>query len=178
MNPKIFVGVAAVALAAVLGLLLAGPSEIIKPGDPGNAVFQSIQVELGDIKVTKISQRSATILLSFDIENPNPGAVRVQVLDYQLYETGYSESEQISGGQIGSRPQGMIEFGSNYYTLLGSGSITLKDTITLKNTGNTPELWERLGDGTSSWLVSGDVFYNLSSVISGQENELHFVFEK
>ena len=141
-------------------------------------MFQPIEIKLGEITVTKISQRSATILLSFEIENPNPGAVRVQVLDYQLYETGYSESEQISGGQIGSRPTGMVEFGSNYYTLLGEGSIILKDDIQLKNTGNTPELWARLADGTSSWLVSGDVFYNRSSVTSGQENELHFVFEK
>ncbi|RNJ77629.1 MAG: hypothetical protein D9C04_04530 [Nitrosopumilus sp. B06] len=178
MNPKVFVGAAAVALVILLGIILVDPFDIPGPGDSGNVVFQPIEIKLGDIEVTKISQRSATILLSFEIVNPNPGAVRVQVLDYQLYETGYSESEQISGGQIGSRPTGMVEFGSNYYTLLGEGSIILKDDIQLKNTGNTPELWARLGDGTSSWLVSGDVFYNRSSVTSGQENELHFVFEK
>ena len=56
----------------------------------------------------------------------------VQTMDYQLFETGYSDSEQISGGQIGSRPQGMVEFGSNYYTLLGENSIILKDTITFE----------------------------------------------
>ena len=58
-------------------------------------------------------------------------------MDYQLFETGYSESEQISGGEIGSRPTGMLEFGSNYYVLLGENSITLKETITLKNSGNS-----------------------------------------
>ena len=40
-------------------------------------------------------------------------------MDYQLFATDYSDSEQISGGEIGSRPTGMVEFGSNYYTLLG-----------------------------------------------------------
>ena len=99
-------------------------------------------------------------------------------MDYQLYETGYSESEQISGGEIGSRPTGMVEFGSNYYVLLGENSIVLKEDITLKNSGNTPELWTALEDNTASWRVTGDVFYNLSSMTSGQENELHFEFTK
>jgi len=70
----------------------------------------------------------------------------------------------------------MVEFGSNYYTLLGENSIILKDTISLKNSGNTPELWTALEDNTATWRVSGAVFYNLSSMTSGQENELHFDF--
>jgi len=99
-------------------------------------------------------------------------------MDYQLFETGYSESEQIAGGEIGSRPTGMVEFGSNYYVLLGENSITLKETVRLKNSGNTPELWTDLEDNTSTWRISGDVYYNLSSMTSGQENQLHFEFTK
>jgi len=72
----------------------------------------------------------------------------------------------------------MVEFGSNYYVLLGNNSILLKDTIHLRNTGNTPELWADLENNTPTWRVSGDVFYNLSSLTSGQENELHFEFTK
>ena len=102
----------------------------------------------------------------------------VQVMDYQLFETGYSETEQIAGGQIGNRPEVMVEFGSNYYTLLGENSIILRDKITLKNSGNTPELWSALESNTASWKVSGSVFYNLSSMTNGQENELHFEFTK
>ena len=126
----------------------------------------------------KISERSATIEISFEIFNPNTRSVIVQTMDYQLFETGYSESEQISGGEIGSRPTGMVEFGSNYYTLLGENSIILRDKIVLKNTGNTPDLWNAFEENTASWRVSGDVFYNLSSMTSGQENELHFEFTK
>jgi hypothetical protein len=72
----------------------------------------------------------------------------------------------------------MVEFGSNYYVLLGDNSIILKDTIHIKNSGNTPELWTGLKDNTSTWHVTGDVFYNLSSMTSGQENELHFDFTR
>ena len=99
-------------------------------------------------------------------------------MDYRLFATEYSEDEPIAGGEIGSRPTGMVEFGSNYYTLLGENSITLRDSITLRNSGNTPQLWADFQDGTASWRVVGNVFYNLSSVTSGQENQLSFEFTK
>ena len=189
MNPKIFVGAAVAGLAVVLGgILLAGPSMIVSedqsapPPLSGEAqsTFQAqpLRIDLDDVSVTKISERTATIELAFEVTNPNQNAMIVQVLDYQLFETGYSETEQISGGQIGTRPEGMVEFGSNYYTLLGENSITLRDKITIRNSGNTPELWAALEDGTASWRVSGTVFYNLSSMTSGQENEVPFDFTR
>jgi hypothetical protein len=184
MNPKIFVGIAVAVLAVILGgILLTGPTVVI-PGQDGMNQFQSspqaepLQIELEDISIAKISERSVTIDLAFKLSNPNPRAMIVQTMDYQLFETNYSETEQIFGGEIGSRPQGMVEFGSNYYTLLGENSIILKDSKTLKNTGDTADMWKSFEEGTPSWRVSGDVFYNLSSMTSGQENELHFEFTK
>ncbi len=185
MNRKIFLGVAVAVIVIILGgILWVGPTMVIAPQGEIPTENQSItqvkplQIELEDISVSEISARAATIKIEFKIINPNPRAVIVQTLDYQLFETGYSESEQISGGEIGSRPTGMVEFGSNYFVLLGDNSIILKDTIHLKNSGNTPELWANLKDNTATWRVSGDVFYNLSSLTSGQENELHFEFTK
>jgi hypothetical protein len=184
MNPKIFVIAAIAALAVILGgILLTGPTMTI-PTLEDSTQFQNqpqaqaIQIELEDISIAKISERSVTIDLAFKLSNPNPRAMIVQTMDYQLFETNYSDSEQIAGGTIGSRPEGMVEFGSNYYTLLGENSIILRDSQTLKNTGNTADLWQSFEDGTNSWRVSGDVFYNLSSMTSGQENELHFEFTK
>ena len=184
MNPKIFVGIAIVILVLILGgILLAGPTMVIPsqdnvPGPQNISEAKSLQIELDDIYVEKISERSAIIEIAFIISNPNPRSVIVQTMDYQLFATDYSDSEQISGGEIGSRPTGMVEFGSNYYTLLGENSITLRDTITLKGSENSPELWTLLRSDGASWRVSGDVFYNLSSMTSGQENILSFEFTK
>ncbi|MGV7225545.1 MAG: hypothetical protein ACQ9CV_01310 [Nitrosopumilus sp.] len=183
MNPKIFVGVAVAALAIILGgILLTGPTiEITNQENTSETNVpqaKPIQIELEDISIAKISERSVTIEIAFKLSNPNPRAMIVQTMDYQLFETNYSETEQITGGEIGSRPTGMVEFGSNYYTLLGENSIILRDSKTLKNTGNTVDLWKSFEDDTASWRVSGDVFYNLSSMTSGQENELHFEFTK
>ncbi len=186
MNRKIFLGIAVAVLIVILGAIGSGVGsiKITESQDEDISETQNtpqikpLQIELEDISVTKISERAATIKIAFNIINPNSKSFIVQTLDYQLYETGYSETEQISGGEIGSRPTGMVEFGSNYYVLLGDNSIVLKDTINIKNSGNTPELWTSLKDNTSTWHVIGDVFYNLSSMTSGQENELHFDFTR
>ena len=184
MNPKIFVGAAVAALAVILGgILLTGPTiEITNQENnsetPSTPQAKPVQIELEDISIAKISERSVTIDVAFKLSNPNPRAMIVQTMDYQLFEIGYSETEQITGGEIGSRPTGMVEFGSNYYTLLGENSIILRDSKTIKNSGNTVDLWQAFEDDTASWKVSGDVFYNLSSMTSGQENELHFEFTK
>ena len=184
MNPKIFVGIAVAALAIILGgILFAGPTIVIPSQEnipaPQNALeAKPLEIKLDDLSVESISERTAIIKIAFEVSNPNPRSVIVQTMDYRLFETNYSESEQISGGEIGSRPTGMVEFGSNYYTLLGERSIILRDTITLKGSENTPQLWNILKDDTQSWRVSGDVFYNLSSMTSGQENVLSFEFTK
>lgn len=186
MNPRIFVGAAAAAMAAIIvSILVAGPAIVADipgqqatDGDMNTAQILPLQISLDEIEVKKISERSATIEVSFILHNPNARSVIVQTLDYQLFERGeYDETGAIAGGQIGSRPQGLVEFGSNYYTLLAGNSITLRDTSTISNPGD-PEFWDTLKDGTAIWHVSGDVFYNLSSMTSGQENELHFEFTR
>lgn len=184
MNRKIFVGIAVATLVVILGgILLTGPTIVIPTRDDttgiqGTTEAQPIKIELEDISISRISERSVTVDLAFKLSNPNPRAMIVQTMDYQLFETSFSETEQFTGGEIGSRPTGMVEFGSNYYTLLGENSIILRDSQTLKNSGNTADLWKSFEDDTASWRVSGDVFYNLSSMTSGQENQLHFEFTK
>ena len=189
MNPKIFVGIACAALVVVLGgILLVGPTMIVASqnnnSQPSNVLqVKPLEVELGEITVESISERTATIKVAFKIINPNPRAVIVQTMDYQLYESTYSDYEQIAGGEIGSRPEGMVEFGSNYYTLLGESSIVLKKKITIANTATSGELWDALESeydngesGSASWWVTGTVYFNLSSMTSGQENTVPFEF--
>ena len=165
-----------------------GPTMIVAPQDNTSQIsnvpqVKPLEVKLAEISVTKITERNASIKVAFEIINPNPKAVIVQTMDYQLYESTYSDSVQIAGGEIGSRPEGMVEFGSNYYTLLGENSILLKKKITIANTATSGELWDALEaeydngeSGSASWWVTGTVYFNLSSMTSGQENTVPFEF--
>ena len=189
MNPKIFVFAAVLVIAGILGsIVLIGP-DMQAPSQGNNPVTENaptiklVTVDLADISVTKINERSATLEIAFEISNPNPRAVIIQTMDFNLFETGFSSYEQLAGGTIGSRPEGMVEFGSNYYTLLGENSIVLKKKMTIKNTATSGELWDSLQSehdngesGSAKWWVTGTVYFNLSSMTSGQENTVPFEF--
>jgi hypothetical protein len=189
MNPKVFVFAAVLTIVGILGaIVLVGPDMQAPSQGNNNSVenaptIELLQVELADLSVTKINERSATIEIAFEIFNPNPRAVIVQTMDYNLFETGFSSYEQLAGGTIGSRPEGMVEFGSNYYTLLGENSIVLKKKMVIKNTASSSELWDSLKSeyengesGSAKWWVYGTVYFNLSSMTSGQENTVPFEF--
>ncbi|MDO7696923.1 MAG: hypothetical protein MUP88_01255, partial [Nitrosopumilus sp.] len=114
MNPKVFVFAAVLAIIGILGgIVLIGP-DMQAPGQGNNnsvenaPTIELLEVELADLSVTKINERSATIEIAFEIFNPNPRAVIVQTMDYNLFETGFSSYEQLAGGTIGSRPEGMV----------------------------------------------------------------------
>ena len=189
MNPKVFVFAAVLGIIGILGaIVLVGP-DMQAPGQGNNnsvenaPTIELLEVELADLSVTKINERSATIEIAFEIFNPNPRAVIVQTMDYNLFETGFSSYEQLAGGTIESRPEGMVEFGSNYYTLLGENSIVLKKKMVIKNTASSSELWDSLKSeyeigesGSAKWWVYGTVYFNLSSMTSGQENTVPFEF--
>lgn len=182
MNPKIFVIAAIAGLVAVIGGIFLSGSTLENLASPQPervvATIKPVDIELDDISVLNISESAATLELKFKLTNPNPTSIIVQVMDYQLFETDFSEDKPIAGGQIGSRPKGMVEFGSNYYAILSGAEIVLRDKVELKNNGSIPELWSAIEDNTAKWRVTGDVFFNLSSMTSGHENEIHFEFTR
>lgn len=181
MNPKIFVGAAVAALAIVVGIIGFSGQSIINDISNKGLIESSktptevlpLEVQLDNISILDVDERTATIELKFKISNPNQKSVILQFVKYQLYENGV----RIKTGEIGERIQGMVG-GSNYFTILSESSTVISDKATIQNTGNTPELWNALTNNNPKWKIEGEAFFNLSSMTSGAENEVKFEFEK
>lgn len=177
VNPKIFVFIAIVVLAGAIGVIFTSTSVTETPDDGSTQEIQSqiepIAVELEDISILQLTERAAILEIQFKLENPNSRSVIANMLQYSLYGSDGSEEYKITTSEIGSRPEGMVD-GSNYYTLLSNNSIILKDKITLSSPGNSDELMSILESDDPKWRVEGTVFFNLSSMTSGQENEVNF----
>ena len=177
MNPKIFVVAAIAIMVGVLGVIYVttSTSDTTNNGSAQELQNQveSITIELQDVSILQVSDRAAIIEIQFKLDNPNSRSVIAQLLQYSLYASDNSEEYKITSGQIGSRPEGMVD-GSNYYTLLSNNSIVLKDKIVIDYPGNSPELMSLLESSNPSWRAEGNVIFNLSSMTSGQENEIHF----
>ncbi len=182
MNAKIFVGAAVGALAVIIGIIaFSGLLEIdvseegtlLEPTDNTTNQVLPLDIELDDISILEVTETVATIQISFKISNPNSKSILLHLLNYKLYENDV----RISTGNIGERPGGMV-IGSNYFIILNEQPTILKDRITIKNTGNTPELWSALENNTVKWKVKGEAFFNLSSMTSGGEHILEFELPK
>lgn len=178
MNPKIFVGVAVAALAAIIGVVATqGPSFIDDISDEGflsssgPIEVQQMQIELESIEIEEVTPRAAFLEVKFKVTNPNQKSVIFKQIQYTLYEN----EEKIHISSIGERPEGGVVMGSNYITILAESSVIIPDKIQLTNTGNTPEFWDALmNNGPLSWKIKGEAFSNLSSMTSGGENAILF----
>lgn len=179
LNPKIIVGAVVAIFVIIIGVLGIPSSSFIDDTSGGKIVAPSeaprgalpLEIELLDLSILEVNDKAATIQVEFEVSNPNFKSVILQVLSYDLYEDGV----RIAISQIGERPIAMLE-SSNYFTILNERPTILKDTITIKNSGNTPELWEALTNNTPQWKITGETFSNLSSITAGGENENSFEF--
>ena len=180
MNPKIVVGgVAGVLITIIVVFTLTGTSVIsdveggfFSPSSQGQQVLP-LAMELFDISILEVTDERATLEIKFKVSNPNFKSVMLQHIKYSVYHN----DDRIAAGEIGSSPEGFLA-SPNYFIILNERPSLIGEKFTITNTGNTPELWETLNKNELNWRVSGEAFFNLSSITAGQENILEFDFSK
>ncbi len=179
MNSKILLGIIAAGLAGVIGFVGLSGSQFINDvseGSIGNLspspiTVMPIEIKLANLSVLSVTDEEARLEIDFEVTNPNYKSIILQVIKYELYHG----DTRIMIGQIGERAEGAVD-SSNYFTILSKNPQIIGDKITIKNTGNSPEFWSALVAGDIKWTVKGEVYYNLSSMTSGQENITPFEF--
>ena len=178
MNPRIFVGAAAGVLAVILVVFtLTGTSVVSDVGggffSPSTQQVLPIDMELFDFSVLEVTEKQATLEIKFKVSNPNFKSVMLQHIKYSVYHN----DARIAAGEVGTAPEGFLA-SPNYYIILNERPSIIGEKFTITNTGNTPELWEILTENELNWRVSGEAFFNLSSITAGQENISKFDFSK
>ena len=178
MNPRIFVGAAAGVLVTIIVVFtLTGTSVVsdVEGGffSPSTQEVLPITIELFDFSVLEVTEKQATLEIKFKVSNPNFKSVMLQHIKYLVYHNDV----RIVIGEIGTAPEGFLA-SPNYFIILNERPSLIGEKFTIMNTGNTPELWETLSKNELNWRVSGEAFFNLSSITAGQENILKFDFSK
>ena len=178
MNPRIIVGAAAGVLIVILVLFtLTGTSVVSDVGggffSPSTQQVLPLEIELFDISILEVTEKEATLQIKFKVSNPNFKSVMLQHIKYSVYHNDV----RITVGGLGTTPEGFLA-SPNYFIILNERPTIIGEKFTIINTGNTPELWETLTKNELNWRVSGEAFFNLSSITAGQENILKFDFSK
>ena len=137
MNNRILLVAAVAGLAIIIGivgfsgqLIINDVSEggIIQMSEHGSTGVKPLIMDLEELDISYVDEKFATLNLRFTVSNPNYKSVILQFVKYEIIESGSS----IHTGQIGERYDGFIT-SSNYFTILGEGSTSLSDTITLRS---------------------------------------------
>jgi len=179
VNPRIIVGAAAGVLIVILVLFTLTGTSVVS--DVGGGFFTPstqqqvfpLEIELFDISILEVTEREATLEIKFKVSNPNFKSVMLQHIKYSVYHN----DARITAGEVGTAPEGFLA-SPNYYIILNERPSLIGEKFAIMNTGNTPELWEALAKNELNWRVSGEAFFNLSSITAGQENILEFDFSK
>ncbi len=182
MNPRIpVIGVVGAFAVVILIVAYSGTSVIddtsgeARLGSSSGTVIEPLVIDLDEIIIKDVDERTAYVEIAFKVTNPNYKSVILEMIRYNVYEDGM----KIGTKSIGDRaaPGGLVS-ASNYFTILSDRPSIIKDDFTIKNDGNIPELWKALENDTPQWRVSGEAYYNLSSMTAGGENEITFEFTR
>ena len=185
MNKKALVGAAVGILAVVIIAvsILPGsdflksivPKDVKLPGSLSALYSETkpLDVQLNDISVLSVSEKDAMLELKFDVSNPNNKPILLEMISFDIFENDI----KVGYGEIGERLAGQYA-SSNYYTVLSDSSLTVHNKITIKNTGNDPEFWLTLQQGTPEWRIKGEAFYSTTSAFSGLANSTTFDFSR
>ena len=183
VNPRIFVGAAAGVLAVILvAFTLTGTTVVSDVGggffSPETQEVLPLEIELFDFSILEITEKQATLEIKFKVSNPNYKSIMLQHLKYSVYHN----NDKIAVGELGATPEGFLA-SPNYYVITSERPVPLGEKFTIMNTGKTPELWDVLTSWKNSgeelnWRISGEAFFNLSSITAGYENIVEFDFSK
>ena len=110
MNKKIYVG-AAIGALGVFVLLFASPA--LLPQQSQEQTVLPLQIELYNLSVLEVNERSTILEIKFKVSNPNFKSVMLQLIKYTIYH----DDLRIIAGQIGTKPGGFVE-SSNYFIIL------------------------------------------------------------
>ena len=178
VNPRIFVGAAAGVLAVILvAFTLTGTTVVSDVGggffSPETQEVLPLEIELFDFSILEITEKQATLEIKFKVSNPNYKSIMLQHLKYSVY----NNNDRIAVGELGATPEGFLA-SPNYYVITSERPVPLGEKFTIINTGNNPELCEALSKYELNWRISGEAFFNLSSITAGYENIIKFDFSK
>jgi len=179
VNPRIFVGAVAGVLVVILVVFTLTGTSVVSDVEGGffspstQQQVLPLEIELFDISILEVTEKQATLEIKFKVSNPNFKSVMLQHIKYSVYHN----DARIAAGEVGTAPEGFLA-SPNYYIILNERPSLIGEKFTIINTGNTPELWETLAKNELNWRISGEAFFNLSSITAGQENILKFDFSK
>ena len=96
--------------------------------------------------------------MAFDAHNPNRSTAILETIHYTLDVGQY----QMTTGDVGVTPEGFVAGQEDIFPIVGSSTVTLKDTKVAVRNNLTASSWDSMVNGTGQYNVEGIYSYRLT----------------
>ena len=153
-------GIAAAAIAIFFIMGMGNFRPLGNSEAPGTSQTQIADLQLGlrDIVVEKTDEENANVQVVFDVHNPNRSTAILETIHYTLDVGQY----QMTTGDIGITPEGFVSGQEDIFPIVGSSTVTLKDTKVAVRNNLTASSWDSMVNGTGQYNVEGIYSYRLT----------------
>ena len=128
------------------------------------------ELSIKEIKTGNVDNGTENFSIKFNVFNPNKGTVILESISYNVY----SNSTRIASGDIGTRPEGLVDSQDSIFPIIGNGTLILKDKkiIQPNNDLNVSQIANNIN--SSNFVVNGSYFYKQTGSFQSTGGEQQF----
>ena len=128
------------------------------------------ELSIKEIKTGNVDNGTENFSIKFNLFNPNKGTVILESISYNVY----SNSTRIASGDIGTRPEGLVDSQDSIFPIIGNGTLILKDKkIIQPNIDlNMSQIANKFN--SSNFVVNGSYFYKQTGSFQSTGGEQQF----
>ena len=128
------------------------------------------ELSIKEIKTGNVDNGTENFSIKFNLFNPNKGTVILESISYNVY----SNSTRIASGDIGTRPEGLVDSQDSIFPIIGNGTLILKDKkiIQPNNDLNMSQIANKFN--SPNFVVNGSYFYKQTGSFQSTGGEQQF----
>lgn len=128
------------------------------------------ELSIKEIKTGNADNGTENFSIKFNVFNPNKGTVILESISYNVY----SNSTRIASGDIGMRPEGLVDSQDSIFPVIGNGTLILKDKKIIQTDKdlNISQIANNIN--SSNFLVNGSYFYKQTGSFQSTGGEQQF----
>jgi hypothetical protein len=128
------------------------------------------ELSIKEIKTGNIDNGTENFSIKFNLFNPNKGTVILESISYNVY----SNSTRIASGDIGTRPEGLVDSQDSIFPIIGNGTLILKDKKIIQTNKDLNMSQIANNINSSNFLVNGSYFYKQTGSFQSTGGEQQF----
>ena len=128
------------------------------------------ELSIKEIRTGNVNNGTENFSIKFNVFNPNKGTVILESISYNVY----SNSTRIASGDIGTRPEGLVDSQDSIFPVIGNGTLILKDKKIIQTNKDLNMSQIANNINSSNFIVNGSYFYKQTGSFQSTGGEQQF----